>query len=897
MIDPHTSLILSSGRPRDAARPSNVLSQDVSPQDVSPGLQAGGAIFARAMNTATKNVATKGVIDIEHRVETTARHRHPPSDVHREDHRPDHHHDPSVARESGPSETRPDRNSDHRRHDPRRHDDRRGDDSRVQDARVQDARVQDSRVDQRDGLDVEDASHERSQEKDIPQEKDVSQAVSQARGPETPDVVEQKSPDQTPANPGDASGDSSGPDVVDPGPALAAIDPVPDSLTDSLGKNDGRAWSLSAGTHSATHSASDLLTIPEQADQPVGVTPGQTTHHNLEVVDAAVTPATRLPGHGSEHDLGPGDVRLDDAGLDDTGLQNAGLGDTGFGGAPLPVDTASKTAVSDAAVTGATHANPAVPVIEPTFTDLSHNDLSHHDGSQVGVDPGMPGTDHDLATSPNVDALSMVNPAPDGDHAGHADGDAPTVAVTHAGRVRQESAYPDSTYPDSTYQDSARQDWIDDRSPVSDRHVVNDTEFANRATAHPAASIDPAPHTAVPNAATSNTSIASTTTANAATTTNTVAMDRVTRPGTSTLVPVMEPVPGADPDGRPQRGADSAASLYGAKENSARDPVAASLRPVSHPLQRGLIGDQAIKNQGLDVRLQVTSENGPPPRPAHTLASALVAQEIPQPTAETRAPVLEGVLQQRIEVPSSRASGSAEHLFSSAPSSVMGSKSAGGAGSQTSGPQTSGPQSLGVQTSGVQSSGSQGLGTLPIVSSSGGGSVHTSGTPLVFPLVPDSALPTNGGSRPQPPSFPHQAALPEQVAVQIHKAAAKGMDRVSIQLKPAELGRVEVHMDMRADHRTAVTVVVERPETLDLLQRDVRGLEQSLRDAGLKTDGGTLQFSLRGERHGGDSSKDGDGRQSEKNDNSHTKPSREYQAMEGGLTLSGSSEGRLNLVV
>jgi hypothetical protein len=40
-------------------------------------------------------------------------------------------------------------------------------------------------------------------------------------------------------------------------------------------------------------------------------------------------------------------------------------------------------------------------------------------------------------------------------------------------------------------------------------------------------------------------------------------------------------------------------------------------------------------------------------------------------------------------------------------------------------------------------------------------------------------------------------------------------------------------------------VSVERGDTLDLLQRDTASLERSLRDAGLRADGGALSFTLK----------------------------------------------------
>ena len=89
------------------------------------------------------------------------------------------------------------------------------------------------------------------------------------------------------------------------------------------------------------------------------------------------------------------------------------------------------------------------------------------------------------------------------------------------------------------------------------------------------------------------------------------------------------------------------------------------------------------------------------------------------------------------------------------------------------------------------------------------------------------------------------AAVVDQVAVQIQRAASGGTDRVVIQLQPEELGRVEVRLEIGDDAAVRTTVIADRPETLDLLQRDARALERSLGNAGLRTDGDSLNFSLR----------------------------------------------------
>jgi flagellar hook-length control protein FliK len=92
--------------------------------------------------------------------------------------------------------------------------------------------------------------------------------------------------------------------------------------------------------------------------------------------------------------------------------------------------------------------------------------------------------------------------------------------------------------------------------------------------------------------------------------------------------------------------------------------------------------------------------------------------------------------------------------------------------------------------------------------------------------------------RPQPPA--------EQIAVKIRQAVSEGLDKINIKLNPANLGRVEVRLEIKDGH-IAATVLAERKETLDLLQRDARGLERALLDAGLRTDIQSLSFGLRGD--------------------------------------------------
>jgi len=83
-----------------------------------------------------------------------------------------------------------------------------------------------------------------------------------------------------------------------------------------------------------------------------------------------------------------------------------------------------------------------------------------------------------------------------------------------------------------------------------------------------------------------------------------------------------------------------------------------------------------------------------------------------------------------------------------------------------------------------------------------------------------------------------------ELAVEIATRANKGERRFEIRLDPPELGRIDVKLEIDSKGNTTTKLIVERAETLDMLQRDARGLEKALQNAGLKLDAGGMQFSL-----------------------------------------------------
>ena len=83
------------------------------------------------------------------------------------------------------------------------------------------------------------------------------------------------------------------------------------------------------------------------------------------------------------------------------------------------------------------------------------------------------------------------------------------------------------------------------------------------------------------------------------------------------------------------------------------------------------------------------------------------------------------------------------------------------------------------------------------------------------------------------------------VAVEVSARISSGKNQFDIRLDPEELGRIHVKVNVDRDGNITTHMVADRPDTLDLLRRDMQGLERALQDAGLKTSDNSLQFSLR----------------------------------------------------
>ena len=152
----------------------------------------------------------------------------------------------------------------------------------------------------------------------------------------------------------------------------------------------------------------------------------------------------------------------------------------------------------------------------------------------------------------------------------------------------------------------------------------------------------------------------------------------------------------------------------------------------------------------------------------------------------------------------------------------------------------------------------------------------------IQPLQPDpSVLLANNQAQPLQLNTSNVAAMPAPqltaaalaanapvplagLAADIALRAAGGNSRFEIRLDPAELGRIDVRLDVDKHGQVTSHLTVERPATLDMLRRDAPQLQQALEDAGLKTGNSGLQFSLRDQSSSGQQNDNGSGRQSQR---------------------------------
>ena len=91
----------------------------------------------------------------------------------------------------------------------------------------------------------------------------------------------------------------------------------------------------------------------------------------------------------------------------------------------------------------------------------------------------------------------------------------------------------------------------------------------------------------------------------------------------------------------------------------------------------------------------------------------------------------------------------------------------------------------------------------------------------------------------------------DQIKVNITKSAVKGVDKIEIQLKPEDLGHIEVKMQIGKDGKLQAHIVASRPETAEILQKEIGNLQKAFNEAGFQTDEGSLSFGFRDDGQAG----------------------------------------------
>ena len=143
------------------------------------------------------------------------------------------------------------------------------------------------------------------------------------------------------------------------------------------------------------------------------------------------------------------------------------------------------------------------------------------------------------------------------------------------------------------------------------------------------------------------------------------------------------------------------------------------------------------------------------------------------------------------------------------------------------------------------------------------------------------------------------ASTIQMIAIQMQQNAANKSSTFSMQLEPADLGRLDIEMTFEKSGGVKAHVSAERPETLSMLQRDSHQLNRILQQAGLDVDDGGLTFDLRQETAQQDNSaygQDGRGRSAAYNDG-YKSGSNMLQAQIAANAMGYVSQSGVNIMV
>ena len=85
----------------------------------------------------------------------------------------------------------------------------------------------------------------------------------------------------------------------------------------------------------------------------------------------------------------------------------------------------------------------------------------------------------------------------------------------------------------------------------------------------------------------------------------------------------------------------------------------------------------------------------------------------------------------------------------------------------------------------------------------------------------------------------------QMINIQLQRNINAGINSMTLQLEPAELGKMDVKLSFAKDGTVKAHMTVDKPETLALLQKDSPHLQRALQQSGIDTDENSLSFDLR----------------------------------------------------
>ncbi|MCF6327853.1 MAG: flagellar hook-length control protein FliK [Devosiaceae bacterium] len=169
----------------------------------------------------------------------------------------------------------------------------------------------------------------------------------------------------------------------------------------------------------------------------------------------------------------------------------------------------------------------------------------------------------------------------------------------------------------------------------------------------------------------------------------------------------------------------------------------------------------------------------------------------------------------------------------------------------------------GIQSANATNSGPQtplnlaaGQSQLPFVQTR---QILTSGDPMTIAQAPAQGAVQSEQApmlRPLQASYPSNPINLSNMAIEIARNFNAGVNRFQIRLDPPELGRIDIRMQIDDGGNLNARLTVERPDTLEFLQRDARALERALAQAGLDNSRTNLEFELKDNPSGGQDQND-----------------------------------------